>query len=130
MMKPLLFQQIGTSGDQPAELGIIVGGVLMGMLLITGMLFIFFRKRKARKPIVKEEINDTYGDYYADPNAVVEMADNNDYYSGDYEAGTTATRDNIPNMVTRPPLSWRDLVAEFNVPNPKCFFHRIKNIRQ
>ena len=94
MMKPFLFQQIGTSGDQPAELGIIVRGVLMGMLLITGMLFIFFRKRKARKPIVKEEINDTYGDYYADPNAVVEMTDNNDYYSGDYEAGTIATRDN------------------------------------
>ena len=42
--------------------------------------------RKAGKPIVKEEINDTYGDYYADPNAVVEMADNNHYYSGDYEA--------------------------------------------
>ena len=32
MMKPFLFQQIGTSGDQPAELGIIVRGVLMRML--------------------------------------------------------------------------------------------------
>ena len=58
---------------------------------------------------------------YTDPNTVVEMAENNDYYSRDYEASTTATRDNIPNMVTRPPLSWRDLVAEFNVPNPKSF---------
>ena len=58
------------------------------------MLSIFLKKRKARKPIVKEESNDTYGDYYADPNAVVEMTDNNDYYSGDYEAGTIATRDN------------------------------------
>ena len=59
---------MGTSGDQPAELGIIVG-VLMGILLITG-------------------------DYYADINSMVEMTDNNDYYSGDYEAGTIATRDN------------------------------------
>ena len=94
MMKPFLFQQIGTSGDQPAELGVIVGGVLMRILLITGMLFIFCRKQEVRKPIMKEETNDTYGDYYADPNAVVEMTDNNDYYSGDYENSTTGTRDN------------------------------------
>ena len=68
MMKPLLFQQIGTSGDQPAELGIIVGGVLMRILLIiTGMLFIFCRKQEVGKPIMKEETNDTYGDYYANP---------------------------------------------------------------
>ena len=39
---------------------------------------------------------------YTDPNTVVEMAENNDYYSRDYEASTTATRDNIPNMVTMP----------------------------
>ena len=58
------------------------------------MLSIFLKKRKARKPIVKEEINDTYGDYYADPNAVVEMTDNNDYFSGNYENSTTGTRDN------------------------------------
>ena len=63
MMKPFLFQQIGTSGDQPAELGIIVGGVLMGILLIIGMLFFFCRKLKVRKPIMKEENNNTYGDH-------------------------------------------------------------------
>ena len=67
MMKPFLFQQIGTFGDQPAELGIIVGGVLMRILLITGMLFIFCRKQEVGKPIMKEETNDTYGDYYANP---------------------------------------------------------------
>ena len=45
--------------------------------------------------VVKEDINDTYGDYYADPNTVTEIADNNDYYAGDYdyEAGTTETRE-------------------------------------
>ena len=45
--------------------------------------------------VVKEDINDTYGDYYADPEAVTEMTDNNDYYAGDYdyEAGTTETRE-------------------------------------
>ena len=45
--------------------------------------------------VVKEDINDTYGDYYADPSAVTEIADNNDYYAGDYdyEAGTTKTRE-------------------------------------
>ena len=41
--------------------------------------------------VVKEDINDTYGDYYANPNAVVEMTDHNDYYAGDYD--TTETRE-------------------------------------
>ena len=44
---------------------------------------------------MKTDINDTYSDYYAEPDAVVEMSDHNDYYSADYyEAGTTMTRDN------------------------------------
>ena len=42
---------------------------------------------------MKEDINDTYGDY-SDPDPVVEMVDSNDYYTGVYEAGTTMTRDN------------------------------------
>ena len=69
------------------------------MLFITSCLAIFFfcKRRKAmnRNMVVKEDINDTYGDYYADPEAVTEMTDNNDYYAGDcdYEAGTTETRE-------------------------------------
>ena len=69
------------------------------MLLITSCLALFFfckwRKAKDRNMVVKEDINDTYGDYYADPEAVTEIADNNDYYAGDYdyEAGTTKTRE-------------------------------------
>ena len=35
--------------------------------------------------VVKEDINDLYGNYYADPDAVVEMTDHNDYYAGDYD---------------------------------------------
>ena len=42
---------------------------------------------------MKEDINDTYGDY-SNPDPVVEMVDTNDYYTGVYEAGTTMTRDN------------------------------------
>ena len=68
------------------------------MLLITSCLALFFlcKRRKARKVVVvKEDINDTYGDYYVDTEAVTEMTDNNDYYAGDYdyEAGTTETRE-------------------------------------
>ena len=44
---------------------------------------------------MKTDINDTYTDYYAESDAVVEMTDHNDYYSADYyEAGSTMTRDN------------------------------------
>ena len=69
------------------------------MLFITSCLALFFlckwRKARNRNMVVKEDINDTYGDYYADPEAVTEMTDNNDYYAGDYdyEAGTTETRE-------------------------------------
>ena len=59
------------------------------MLLITSCLALFFfckwRKARNRNMVVKEDINDTYGDYYADPEAVTEMTDNNDYYAGDYD---------------------------------------------
>ena len=67
-------------------------GVLLNAACVA--LFFFCKRHKARN-MVKEDINDTYGDYYADPNAVTEMADNNDYYAGDndYETGSTQTRD-------------------------------------
>ena len=69
------------------------------MLLITSCLALFFfckwRKARDRNMVVKEDINDTYGGYYADKEAVTEMTDNNDYYAGDYdyENGTTETRE-------------------------------------
>ena len=73
---------------------------MLGVFLTASCVALFFlckRQRKAQN-VVKVDINDTYGDYYADPNAVVEMTDNNDYYAGDndYEAGTTETRDVNP----------------------------------
>ena len=44
---------------------------------------------------MKTDINDTYTDYYAEPDAVVEMTDQNDYYSADYyQPGSTMTRVN------------------------------------
>ena len=72
------------------------GRVALGiLLLITSCLALFFcKRRRARNVVVKEDINDTYSNYYADPDAVTEMTDNNDYYAGDndYKAGTTETR--------------------------------------
>ena len=75
------------------------GGVVLGiLLLITSCLALFFfckrRKARNRNMVVKEDINDTYGDYTG-PDAVTEITDNNDYYAGDYdyEAGTTETRE-------------------------------------
>ena len=66
------------------------GGVVLGILfLITSCLALFFfckrRKARNRNMVVKEDINDTYGDYYTDPEAVTEITDNNDYYAGDYD---------------------------------------------
>ena len=59
------------------------------MLLVAAFLTLFFicKRRKATQVVVKEEINDLYGDvdYYANPDAVTEMVDNNDYYTGDYD---------------------------------------------
>ena len=69
------------------------------MLLVAAFLTLFFlcKRRKATNVVVKEEINDLYGDvdYYANPDAVTEMVDHNDYYAGDYdyEDGSTETRD-------------------------------------
>ena len=72
---------------------------MLGFFLTASCVAIFFFcKRGKTQNVVKEEINDTYGDYYANPNAVVEMTDRNNYYAGDndYESGTTETRDVNP----------------------------------
>ena len=72
-----------------------MGGVAL-LLLFAGFvtLILMKRGRGGNAVVVKEDINETYSDYYSDPNAVVEMIDYNEYYSKDYEAGSTATRDN------------------------------------
>ena len=73
----------------------IVGGVAVLLLFVGCVAFILIKRGKAGNVVVvKEDINETYSDYYSDPNAVVEMIDCNEYYSKDYEAGSTATRDN------------------------------------
>ena len=73
----------------------IVGGVAVLLLFVGCVAFILIKRSKAGNVVVvKEDINETYSDYYSDPNAVVEMIDYNEYYSKDYEAGSTATRDN------------------------------------
>ena len=69
---------------------------MLGVFLTASCVALFFlckRRRKAQN-VVKEDINDTYGDYTG-PDAVTEITDNNDYYDGDYdyEAGTTETRE-------------------------------------
>ena len=75
---------------------IVSGGIIGGLfiLLLAGNAVRKYLKGKIFCPIMKEDINDTYGDYYSDPNPVVEMVDSNGYYTGVYEAGTTMTRDN------------------------------------
>ena len=41
--------------------------------------------------VIKTDENATYGDY-SDPDYRMEVEDNNDYYSSDYEAGTGTSR--------------------------------------
>ena len=86
-----------SSKSKQKLIGYTAGGVALGIFLIAAacLALFFFCKRRKAKNVVKVDINDTYGDYNANPNSVVEMTDNNDYYAGDfnYEAGTTQTRD-------------------------------------
>ena len=46
--------------------------------------------------VIKTDENATYGDY-SDPDYRMEVEDNNDYYSSDYEAGTGTSRTNDNN---------------------------------
>ena len=56
---------------------------MLGVFLTASCVALFFlcKRRHKTQNVVKVDINDTYGDYYADPNAVVEMTDHNDYYA-------------------------------------------------
>ena len=69
----------------------------LGLLLL---LFCIFKQKKASRTTAEEpdvDENHTYGDYF-DPDPIMEVEDNNDYYSSDYEAGTGTSRatDNNP----------------------------------
>ena len=87
------------SGEQPAKgkpgILLIGSGVLVGLLLLLAVVYAVHKyfQEKICYPIMKEDVNDIYGDY-SDPDPVVEVTDSNPYYTGDYEAGTTMTRDN------------------------------------
>ena len=74
---------------------------MLGVFLIANCVAVFFlcKRRRKERNVVKVDINDTYSDYYANPNAVVEMIDTNDYYVGDndYE-------------------EWRDFLEEYHPP--------------
>ena len=50
--------------------GLILGVIL---LLLAANAVRNYLKGKICCPIMKEDINDTYGDYYSDPDPVVEM---------------------------------------------------------
>ena len=77
------------------EVVLIVSGVIIGLVILLSASNAVrkYLKQKICCPIMKEDINDTYGDY-SDPDPVVEMVDSNPYYTGVYEADTTMTRDN------------------------------------
>ena len=79
----------------------IVTPLLLVLILGTGILFCFFKQRKARGNAGNFEDTDenpTYGDYYYDSNPTSEVEDSNVYYASDYEAGTGMGRvtDNNP----------------------------------
>ena len=87
------------SDKEPAkeetETLLIGSGVLVGLLLLLVVVYAVHKyfQDKICCPIMKEDVNDIYGDY-SDPDPVVEVTDSNPYYTCDYGDGTTMTRDN------------------------------------
>ena len=56
------------------EIVLIVAGVIIGLIILlsAGNAIRRYLKQKIWRPIMKEDINDTYGDY-SDPDPVVEI---------------------------------------------------------
>ena len=79
------------------ETFLIVVGVLLGLLLLLTVADVVRKYWNGKIyiccPIMKVDINDTYGDY-SEPDPVMEMEDSNLDYTGLYEEGTTMARDN------------------------------------
>ena len=75
------------------------GSIALGLFLLTssGIALCICKRQKARElaeKVTDIDENPTYGDYY-DPNPVIEVEDNNDYYSSTvYETYTSRTTDN------------------------------------
>ena len=69
------------------------------LLLLTILVFIFKQRMTRRRAanVIKNDENETYGDY-SDPDYRMEVEDTNVYYSSDNEAGTGTSRatDNNP----------------------------------
>ena len=88
--------------DSPVQTGIAISISVLGflLLLIVVLLCICKQQRARRRAanVTKDDENATYGDYYCDTDARMEVEDSNAYYSSDYEAGTGTSRtmDNNP----------------------------------
>ena len=77
----------------------IAGSVALGVFLVIAIIIgLYIGKRwqakKLAESVVEIDENPTYDDYY-DPDPVMEVEDNNVYYSSDYnEAEVSRTTDN------------------------------------
>ena len=89
-------------GDKIAEFppGIMIGASVSAIFLLT-ILFCIFKKQKARRKraadVTRDDENPVYGIYF-DSDPRMEVEDNNDYYSSDYETAEETSRatDNNP----------------------------------
>ena len=90
------FSGTATEDSFPTEIVITVS-ILSLILLLLILLYIFKRHQRKEEVVAetpKKELNPVYGDYYVGPDPTVEVKDTNVYYSSEYEAGTSRTRDN------------------------------------
>ena len=72
--------------------------ILSLVILLLLILVCIYKQRRIKRcslPVTHEGANPTYGNY-VDPDPIVEVEDINDYYSSDYEAGTSRMTDNNP----------------------------------
>ena len=100
-VRKFLFFSGSLMTDSPIQTGVVITVSVLGfLLLLIVILLCIFKQQRARRraaDVRGDDANPTYG-YYFDPNPVVEVEDNNAYYSSDYEAGTGTSRtmDNNP----------------------------------
>ena len=81
---------IPCSGN-PTPVSVLALGALLLLFTIIACIFKLQKTRKRAANVIKTDENATYGDY-SDPDYRMEVEDNNDYYSSDYEAGTGTSR--------------------------------------
>ena len=76
----------------------IATSILSLIILLLLILVCIYKQRRTKggsETVTRDDVNPTYGDY-VDPDPTVEVEDTNDYYSSDYEAGTSRMNDNNP----------------------------------